>query len=395
MIRIGIPSFGTDSGRSGIGSYLRELILRFDRLQDADEPEFHFELIGPEVDRSHYLQHTRHIGWHQVEGADPSPIRNFFWNQSELPRICRRQKYDLLFLPAANRRLTGRAPCPTVGTVHDLASLHIADKYNFSHRVFNQKMLPYLIKRLDHIITVSGFSRDDIVKFSGVPGSRVSVIHLAADSAVFTPAEDRQAAAARMGEKYGFKPPYILYISRLEHPGKNHNTLIKAFGALRKAETIPSMRLVLPGPDKERAEEIHREAETSPAAADIVFPGFIDAEDLADFYRGAELFVLPSYFEGFGLPVLEAMACGTPVITSTAASLPEVSGPHTPHFDPDNVQALQEAIAGILANEERRSELSQAGLAWAADFSWEKTTEKTLEVFRSVLRNNAAPANTP
>jgi glycosyltransferase involved in cell wall biosynthesis len=282
-----------------------------------------------------------------------------------------------------------------VGIVYDLVLLHIADKYNFSHRVFNQKMLPYLIKRLDHIITVSGFSRDDIVKFSGVPGSRVSVIHLAADSAVFTPAEDRQAAAARMGEKYGFKPPYILYISRLEHPGKNHNTLIKAFGALRKAETIPSMRLVLPGPDKERAEEIHREAETSPAAADIVFPGFIDAEDLADFYRGAELFVLPSYFEGFGLPVLEAMACGTPVITSTAASLPEVSGPHTPHFDPDNVQALQEAIAGILANEERRSELSQAGLAWAADFSWEKTTEKTLEVFRSVLRNNAAPANTP
>ncbi|MBL7006983.1 MAG: glycosyltransferase, partial [Spirochaetia bacterium] len=101
-----------------------------------------------------------------------------------------------------------------------------------------------------------------------------------------------------------------------------------------------------------------------------------------DFYRGAELFVLPSYFEGFGLPVLESMACGTPVITSTAASLPEVSGPHTPHFDPADSEAMKISMLQAIGNEGNREALSSAGLQWAAGFSWEKTAEETLKIFR-------------
>ena len=190
MIRIGITSFGTDNGKSGIGSYLRELLIRFD--SDTYTKEFSFELIGPKEDRDHYLEGKSNISWYPVESADRNPVQNFFWNQISLPAICKKQKYDLLFLPAANRRLTGRAPCPTIGTVHDLASLHIKNKYNFSHKIFNEKMLPKLIHGLDQIITVSQFSKDDIVYFAHVPEEKVSVIHLAADKNTFFPVKGQE-----------------------------------------------------------------------------------------------------------------------------------------------------------------------------------------------------------
>ncbi len=383
MIRVGIPTFGTDGGRSGIGSYLRELLLQFDR--ECHSGEFSFELIGPESDYRHFTVGTSRFGWYRVEGADRHPVHNYFWNQLVLPGICRRQGYDLLFLPAANRRLTGRAPCPAVGTVHDLASLHVKDKYNFMHKVFNERMLPQLAGKLDHVITVSSFSAGDIVRFCGVPEERITVTHLAADLSRFTTGTKREEAEAAICGKYGFAPPYLLYISRLEHPGKNHVNLIRAFSQFRREHAIPC-RLVLPGPDKERADEIHAEAARSEFAEDIVFPGFIDAEDLAGFYRGARIFVLPSRFEGFGLPVLEAMACGTPVITSDAASLPEVGGPHTPRFDPDDTAAMAAAIAGLMTDAGRWGELAEKGAAWAGNFSWERTAETTLQVFRDVLQ---------
>lgn len=379
MIKIGCPSFGTDSGRSGIGSYFIELLKRFDQAG----PEYVFELIGPQKDADIYLKDTKNIQFFQIEGADSSPIQNFFWNQRELPGICKDRGYDLLFLPAANRRLTSKAPCPTVGTVHDLASLHLKGKYDFAHMVFNRQMLPRLIKKLDSIITVSEFSRQDIIRFAHVPGDRVTVIHLAADTERFNTGKVAGAAEI-IGKKYGFKKPYLLYISRLEHPGKNHVNLIKAFDLFKKEQGTDHM-LVLPGPDKERAEEIHAVAEASPYKKDIVFPGFIDTEEVADFYREADLFVLPSRFEGFGLPLLEAMSCGTPVISSHSASLPEVGGPHTPLFDPNDISGMKNAIIQVLSSKASREDLAQKGVDWASNFSWDITVEKTLDIFRKTV----------
>ncbi|WP_320129926.1 glycosyltransferase family 1 protein [uncultured Sphaerochaeta sp.] len=383
MIKIGCPSFGTDCGRSGIGSYFRELLDRFDQAPYSQD--YSFELIGPEKDKEYYLEGKKNISWYQVENVDGSPMQNFFWNQFKLPKICKERHYDLLFLPAANRRICGWAPCPIIGTVHDLATLHLKNKYDFSHAVFNRNMLPFLIRRLDSIITVSQFSKDDIVKFAKVPEKRVTVIPLAADSKRFYPKKDRKVIKDRIAKKFSITEPYILYISRLEHPGKNHVNLIKAFDLFRQETTIP-YQLVLPGPDKERSEEIHTVAKASPFSHDIKFLGFIDNDDVADLYRGAELFVLPSFFEGFGLPVLEAMACGTPVITSDAASLPEVSGPHTPHFPPDSCEQMKAAMKKVLGSKETRNLLSEQSLAWANLYSWDKTVAQTLSVFDNALK---------
>lgn len=379
-MHIGIPTFGTDHGKSGIGSYLRELLVQFNAI--AAHGEFSFELIGPREDASVYLDGLSLLGWYDVEGADTSPIHNFFWNQLQFPKIVKDRGYDLVFFPAANRRLSSRLHCTTVGTVHDMAVLHMKEKYDFIHTFFNRKMLPHLITHLDHILTVSEFSKNDIVEFVGVKPERITVTHLAADSSRFMPPSDRGAVRMDLEERFGFDAPYILYISRLEHPGKNHVGLINAFNLARK-NSQERFLLVFPGPDKERADEIHAEAAKSPYAEDIRFTGFLDWVDIPLVYQGAALFVLPSRFEGFGLPVLEAMSCGTPIITSDAASLVEIGGPQTPRFHPDDTEAMAALIVTLLDDEGKSHALVEENVTWASNFTWEKTVDRTLEVFRT------------
>lgn len=381
---IGIPTFGTDHGKSGIGSYLRELLIRFDAL--AEQEGFTFELIGPQEDEAFYRKGLSHIGWLGVEDADKSPIHNFFWNQTHFPSLVKKRGYDLVFFPAANRRLSGRLCCPTVGTVHDLAVLHIKEKYDFVHSFFNRKILPHLIRKLDHIVTVSEFSKRDIVRFVGVRDELVTVTHLAADQSRFTPAHNRAQVRSDLAKRFGLEQRFVLYISRLEHPGKNHVNLIKAFNLARDLMAEP-FSLVLPGPDKERSEEIHAEASRSAYVQDIHFLGFVDWIDIPLLYQGASLFVLPSRFEGFGLPVLEAMASATAVITSDAASLVEIGGPQTPRFDPDDCTAMAKLMVQLLSDEKACESLVETNLKWASTFSWERTTAQTLDVFRTTSAN--------
>lgn len=378
MIHIGIPTFGTDHGKSGIGSYLRELLVQFNSI--APHGEFHFELIGPQEDTSVYLAGLSSIDWYEVEGADSSPIYNFFWNQLQFPKIVKDRGYDLVFFPAANRRLSGRLHCPTVGTVHDLAVLHMKEKYDFIHSFFNRKILPHLIRHLDYILTVSEFSKRDIVEFVGVDPSLITVTHLAADPSRFKLPTNKASIRKDLKERFGFDAPYILYISRLEHPGKNHVGLIKAFTIARNV-LKERFLLVLPGPDKERAEEIHAEAAKSPYVEDIKFTGFLDWTDIPLVYQAASLFVLPSRFEGFGLPVLEAMSCGTPIITSDAASLVEIGGDQTPRFHPDDCDTMAALMIDLLSDGHKSDALVETNLAWASRFTWEKTVDRTLEIF--------------
>jgi len=379
MKHISITSFGTDHGKSGIGSYLKNLLPWFDKSH-----EFSFTLIGPPQDAAIYLKDTKHIEFVPVSDRWDPAVPSYFWHQYRLPGLCRRLSCDLLFLPAANRRLTSRASCPTIGTVHDLASLHIAEKYDFMHRYFNRSMLPKLIADLDAVITVSEFSKNDILRFTKTAEENIRVIHLAADLRDFHPITGG-SPAERLQERYGIVRPYILYTSRIEHPGKNHVTLIKAFNLLKKNDNIPHM-LVFAGPDKERAEAVHREAAASSYSEDIVFTGFADVEDIPLLYSGADLFVLPSRFEGFGLPVLEAMASEIPVLCSNAASLPEVCGGHAVLFHPDKPEELAEKAAELLQLPDSGRELmTSKASAWAHSFSWERTAERTFELFRELV----------
>ena len=183
----------------------------------------------------------------------------------------------------------------------------------------------------------------------------------------------------------GSEAPYILYISRIEHPGKNHVRLIEAFERFKDATALPH-NLVLAGADRERAEEVHARAKASSQADRIVFTGFLRDEQLPHLYAGADLFVLPSLYEGFGLPLLEAMASGTPVACSNLSSLPEVAGEAADLFDPYQVDDMARAMKNILANPRQAAKLRERGQARAAQFSWRLTAEKTLEALETAAK---------
>ena len=273
-----------------------------------DKPDF--EVIVFEDEKGLFVPDPKSMSTVCFGDSLRSPVANILWHQISLPRLCRRQKYDVLFLPAGNRRLPVSLPCPSVGTVHDFSSIHVEGKYDPARMFYIKQVLPFLARRLSRVLTVSESSKKDIVKYARVPEKDVTVTPLAADNRVYFP-RDGEDCIKRMGPKYHIQKPYILYISRIEHPGKNHAGLIRAFSILKKTGDIPH-QLVLAGSDWDRAEEVHRIAEKSAYKDDIIFTGFAPTADLPDLYCGAELFVFPSLYEGFGLPVLEAMTCGVP-----------------------------------------------------------------------------------
>ena len=376
-MKIGITTFGGDGGKSGISQYIINLLREFSSLMSGESGE----VLVYEEEKNIFVPDNGDILPLCFDYRLRSPILNLAWHQVALPRWCRKRKYDVLFLPAGNRRLPLSVPCPTVGTVHDFSSLHVEGKYDPARMFYISRVLPPLIRRLTRVITVSESSKRDIVEHAGVPEERITVTPLAADSQLYFP-RDKENATSRIRARYGVQPPYIFYLSRIEHPGKNHVRLIRAFARLKATRTVPH-QLVLAGSDWLRADEVHRAAADSGCAAEILFTGFTPAEDLPDLYCGADLFVFPSLYEGFGLPVLEAMSCGVPVACSNLSSMPEVAGDGGLLFDPYDEEAMAETIRSVLMDANVQKHYARLGLARSKEFSWSRTAVRTLEVIRA------------
>lgn len=376
-MNVGITTFGADAGRSGIGRYTREMLRRLPIAGSRD----HFDVLTHPSEQSGLIDERAQVDVIPIDERFKPALKNVLWHQTHLPALSRARRHDVMFLPAANRRLPARVDCPTVGVVHDWSSLHVADKYDRAHLFYIRHVLPALVRRLTHVITVSESSKRDITQYARVPAERVSVIPLAADHDLFTPG-DRTVAAAHVA-RYGIRAPYILNVSRLEHPGKNHVRLIDAFTRMKQSTGLPH-QLVLAGPDAERAAEIHAHAARSPFAADIVFAGFVDGASLPDLFRAADVFAFPSLYEGFGLPVLEAMACGTPVLCSTTSSLGEVGGDAAVGCDPLDVRGMAAALERLLTDSQHHAQRRDAGLAHCRRYHWNDTAAATMRVIEEV-----------
>jgi len=377
-VQIGLTTFGSDGGKSGISRYLISLLREFAHI--AEMPAL--DILTYQHERQIFIPPQAPFTVLDIATVWRNPIMNILWHQTVLPTLCRQRKYDVLFLPAANRRVSFQAPCPTVGTVHDFSSIHVKGKYDPARMFYITRVLPMLVNRLSHVLTVSESSKRDIVEFAGVAPERVTVTPLAADASRYTP-DDPEEALHWMQAKYGFTGPYILYIARLEHPGKNHVRLIQAFELLKQRDHIPH-KLILAGSDWDRADEIHAAAVKTTCTDEIIFTGFVTEADLPQMYRGAECFVFPSLYEGFGLPVLEAMCCGAPVACANVSSIPEVAGEAAVLFDPYDIDAMAAAISSLISDATKRARYRQLGIARGCQFSWQATAERTLRVMQSV-----------
>jgi glycosyltransferase involved in cell wall biosynthesis len=274
---------------------------------------------------------------------------------------------DLFFSPGYNTPLF--CLCPFVFTIHDLSHIYCPENSSPLIRLYYAAVMKRACHRATMILTVSEFTRTQIIDWSGVAPEKVFNVGCGVDSA-YRPGD----------EPYGLQFPYLLCVSNR----KRHKNEFRIVEALAKANLHPGVHLVFTG---EPTAELKDRIETCQLSSRIDFVGVVPEAKLPSLYRGAEALIFPSLYEGFGLPVLEAMACGTPVVTANATAMPEVAGDAALLVDPTSVEQIATAMEQILSDATLRQQLRHKGLTRAAQFSWERTSVRVHELIRgSVTR---------
>ena len=351
----------------GIGAYTRHLLQGL-----------HAHGNGFEV---HAITRAQHTGDVEPCCARMTVVNASIYTLREQWAIPRAAKgSDLLHVPHYNAPLF--EPAPLVVTIHDI--IHITDPdegASLKAWIYAQPMLRAVARKAHHIITVSEYSKEQIVERLGVPPSNVSAIARCVD-AEFQPI-NREEALKAVCQALDIDSPYLLYVGNLKRH-KNVSTLLEAFTLLREWRDVPQRLLIL-GDDAHGKRELAEQCAKLGITDRVRFVPYVSQELLRTVYAAAEAMVMPSRLEGFGLPVLEAMACGTPVVCSRAASLPEVGGEAVVYFDPSSPEELADAIGRVLDSAELRQSLRARGLARAAQFTWKQSVEKHAAVYKSVL----------
>jgi glycosyltransferase involved in cell wall biosynthesis len=378
VMRVGINAQFWDRAATGSGQYLRNLVPALEQASDDE-----YLLIGPRrIAVSGPRPGNEYLASTPFDGYSEKAAKLYF-EQIAFPRLCRELELDLAHVPYFASPLL--PPLPTVVTVHDLIPIVLpAYRGSLLVRLYTG-LVAAAARRAQLILTDSESSRRDILARLGVPAERVRVIYLA-PGADYLPVTDR-ARLEMTRRKYRLPEQFILYLGGFDRR-KNVQGLLQAY---KSAGVSPGQKypLVLAGrlPTKESAlfpnlRRIIAQLELEEAVVPI---GWVAEEDKPALYTLASLFVYPSFYEGFGLPVLEAMACGTPVVVSRAASLPEIVGEAGLLVDPQGVTQIGRAIVSVLSDETLRRELREKGLAQARRFSWQKTAQQTLAAYREVL----------
>lgn len=262
---------------------------------------------------------------------------------------------------------------PFIVTVHDL----VRSCFSFTKETITERILLKLdirgIKRASHIIAVSHSTKNDLIKYLKIPDNRISVVYNGVDHNIFKPYDVKL-----------FDKPYILYVGS-ERPRKNLDRLFEAFAKL-KGE-FPELKLVkigAPGRSEKYRRDVMRHLDGLGISQDIIFIDHVTELELAHYYSSAALLAYPSLYEGFGLPPLEAMACGCPVVTSNTSSLPEVVGEAGIMVDPHDINSLARAMRRVLTDARLRDDMIRKGLEQAKKFSWEEAARETMKVYEKV-----------
>ncbi len=389
-MKIGISTSVIQRGQTGVAQYVFALLRELRAY--AKEHEFVLFVLEEDVPLFEFVADSMQIvpvaEWHR------SAIRNILWHQLILPGLVRKHKIDVLHIPSY-RRMLWTQPCATVSTIHDLAPFLVSKKYDWKRMFYGRVVVKRLAKRQRQIIAISQNTSRDIQRFFHLSPSMITVIHNGLDHGRFFPAP-RDQAKEWVAQKFGVRGSFFLYVARFEHPGKNHVRLIEAFN-LFKTETNSDWKLILGGADWNGAEVIHEAIRNSPFQKDIKAIGFVSDKDLPRLYHAADAFVYPSLYEGFGMPPLEAMACGCPVISSGRGSLAEVVGEAAQIIDPEDIQQIKQALRLLAVDKSFQDKLREAGRERALLFNWRNTAAETMKVFERTLRvaRNRAPIENP
>jgi glycosyltransferase involved in cell wall biosynthesis len=312
-----------------------------------------------------------------VSGLGPK-IRSYHWMNYLVPRALKRERADLFH--ATNFAVPVRAGCPCVVTIHDLIYARAPGAFEPLYERYLRLTVPAAVRRARRVITDSAATRDDLLEFVGPEPSRVTVVHLGVgdEYRVRQSQDELERARQRLRLPYRF----VLHVGAIERR-KKLETLLTAAAPLLGSSLIDEV--VLAGEKGHGADDVHRAALALGIQSRVRYLGYVPQDQLPALYSLAQVLSLASVYEGFGMPVLEAMACGTPVVASNVSSLPEVAGDAALTVAPGDVAGLRQALERLLTDFRLRDEMRRRGLARVREFSWERTAAGHLEVYRQVL----------
>jgi glycosyltransferase involved in cell wall biosynthesis len=371
-----VPTIGIDARKLkdfGIGSYIRNLLEAMSRRPEA--ARYRFRIYARRADRDVMPQLPGNF--EVVEEDSPG------YSLAELTRFAFRLFRDRLDLYHATHYVLPPLRSRAVVTIHDI--IHLLYPQFLPSRaalVYARVMIRRALRRADRIITVSYNSKRDLVDYFGIVPARVDVIYngVSPRFCADVSEEDR----VRVTAKYGLRRPYLLFLGG-EKPHKNVQNVVRAFGEARRTRPDLPHVLALAGPMPKNSARIDALIAALDLGPAIARPGLIDEADLPGLLSGADVLLYPTLYEGFGLPVVEAMACGTPVLTSSTSALQEIAGGYSYLVDPLDVDAIARGIVALATDPKVRADFVELGRKRALDFSWEKAAERTLEVYAEAL----------
>jgi glycosyltransferase involved in cell wall biosynthesis len=335
------------------------------------------------------LRHRRLARWRPLQLPGLRTVaglvdRTLFWPWSAATKeVMHRQLTRLLdgvdVFHSSDVMLWKQPGALNVVTIYDLTALLFPEYHTADTRELQQRKYRFAQEEADAVIAISEATKRDIVSHLEIPAERVHVVHGGTNPA-FRPIEDRQAVAQALAPLGLVPGNYILYVGTIE-PRKNLVRLVEAYNQVRRMVSAPVPKLVLVGGAGWQFHDVFARIEALDLKNMVVYAGRVSTDLLPALYNGAVLFVYPSLYEGFGLPPLEAMACGVPVVTSNVSSLPEIVGDAGVLVDPTDTQALVATLATLLGDAQRRSDMVARGLARAERFSWTRAAQETLAIY--------------
>lgn len=369
----------------GVGTYIRNILRGLVRL----DHENRYVLIG-DPERAHEIGDL-------PENFQPVEVKRSdttFGQAMEFRRVVRREGCDLVHVPHL-LSMPLLLPCPYVVTVHDLLDyMYRTSSASGFRRMMHFQFTKRVLSQAARIFAVSNFTKNDLQRIFEIPSSQIEVVYNAIDER-FRQGHAGEADREFIAERYQVNYPFLLYAGRISPP-KNIVRIIEAFsalkGELRKDDKFPDLKLIIIGDDLSSHPDLRRTVIKSDVQNEVRFLGFVPIDVLRIFYDSAKIFVFPSLYEGFGLPPLEAMAHGTPVVTSNTSSLPEVVGNAAVLVNPENVFDIMRALHRVLLDQPLRERLKQRGYEQAARYSWDASAQRILQVYQEIVLGAPAPA---
>ena len=361
----------------GIGTYTRNLLRHLARI----DREHEYVLLCQQPDLGIGTQ----LGPNFRTVLEPSPNYSI-QEQFHIPWVLHRERPDVFHAP--HYVMPPAVRCRSIVTIHDCIHLMFPQYLpNRAAFLYAKASMWSAARRSHRILTVSEASKRDIIRFFNIPAEKIVVVYNAIDERFgITPSDE---AIARVRERYQLDHRFVLYVGNIK-PHKNLVRLVEAFDQLR-ARGFDDLTLLIIGDEISKLPALRRAVHSHKLHKHVRFLGYLPDETLAVLYRLADVFVFPSLYEGFGLPPLEAMACGAPVVTSNVSSLPEVTGDAAVLVDPYDAASIADGTAQVLSDPALREKMRAKGIARARQFSWERSVSRTREIYLEVAGHVTAP----